>query len=408
MLEQDDSISETASCVHLILDYCCSNHQTENIVTKQDDHNLCDSENEVKITTKRRKFNVNPEEPIVGNNTCSMLRDENWFSMQQLLMKVQYKSLFMPKAFSLDFTHVRTLGVKLEKGTGNDHFSCPIDVKISYKYNCLLVSDPENHRIQVFDLDTKKYRQTLLPHSQPWYMVIESDYDEDGEEAIIMTTSSWHLHKYDLKDLLQSKSMRSTILWKSIKTKRSQAMVIKYNEESEDGNLIFTCDGDNSALKIFRSWDGVLLKSISTLTTVKTVSIRLATPCGIDMIPDGLDYQFVISDMALSSLVYVREIGNDLICYRRQSDLVAKGEVDFLSTPTGLCVDRNNGNIIICDYHTGSMKVLNKKGILVKTFGNTLKRGTTEFYRHTGVCINELNGELIVCDSFNERIQIYK
>ena len=326
----------------------------------------------------------------------------------------KFQKLWTPKPFLLNFNHVATLGTPGIEGASNSKLSSPIDVKISYLFNILLVSDANNTRTQVFDLRTKLYKQTIYTHSAPWYMDIEVEYDEQGSEAIIMTCGDYCLYKYDLATVLQprkdnKRGGKHPFLWKTGKLKeegndRAQSLVIKYDSESEDGNLIYYCDSGHGKIKVLRAWDGVLLRVISQMPCVRNsldssteLFVKFVAPCGIDMRHDGQNNEFVVSDMGANMIYFIREIGDDWIVTKSLPKGLGDSEnIQRFEYPTGLCIDKKSGNVIICDYLNGVMQILDKNGNFIKTFGSLRKSlallSNNEFFYHTGVCINETEG----------------
>ncbi|KAG2383264.1 hypothetical protein C9374_004601 [Naegleria lovaniensis] len=261
----------------------------------------------------------------------SGVNDEQ-FAFCTSMLKDKLQKLIAPKPFSLDFAYVATLGTSGVEGSSNSKLSSPIDAKISYLHNVLLVTDPNNLRIQAFDLRTKLYKQTIRTHSPPWYIDIEVEYDEDGSEAIIMTCGDYCVYKYDLAMLLQTsltskekKGATGKFLWKTgtvkqEKNNRAQALVIKYDSNSDDGNLVYFCDSGHGKIKVLRAWDGVGLREISQIPCIRNSLdsstqqlVKFLAPCGIDMRHDGQNNEFIVSDMEANMIYFIREIGEEWI-----------------------------------------------------------------------------------------------
>src|SRR5688572_12409132 len=78
--------------------------------------------------------------------------------------------------------------------------------------------------------------------------------------------------------------------------------------------------------------------------------------------------------------------------------------------PNGVCIDRDNGNIIVCDTFNDKIRRINQNGT-VETIAGSDERFedgdalNSKFYRPKGICIDRDNGNIIVCDTYNHKIR---
>ncbi|KAG2377817.1 hypothetical protein C9374_008902 [Naegleria lovaniensis] len=119
------------------------------------------------------------------------------------------------KPFEMKFELVHTLGKVSESGDNSDLFHHPFDVKISYNFEIILISDSSNGKIKVFDMYTKQFKKSIRTAvAMPMYLAVEENYDHSNSDAIIFgCNSDSTIFKFDLgKELICSDQEKSSPL----------------------------------------------------------------------------------------------------------------------------------------------------------------------------------------------------
>ena len=316
----------------------------------------------------------------------------------------------IPVAFSLDFEYVQTKGDKLNTP---EKMNAPLDVKISYRNEIILVSDSVNGRIMVFDLNSGLYKSDFFTELAPWQFVLEENYDGEKNEALICSTGNNYL-KYDLLQLLKSdRSRRATPIWKTKFERFScfQCCAIKYETS---GNTLYCCNSATDTIVVYSCANGSVVKKITQAVSFEIpndpINYSFARPVGIDYNFNSGAHEFVLAMMG-ESVFYIRESpdGTWVVRNELETTVVQDGsEKTILDMPCAALIDRNNHNVIICSYGTSSMAVFNKEGTFIKSFGARGRNENNRFMDQTSCCLNEITGELLIVDSHNNRVQIYK
>nr|CAG4708795.1 unnamed protein product [Naegleria fowleri] len=132
-------------------------------------------------------------------------------STSDLLIRLLSNKFFhhYQKSFSNNFDLISTLGTPSQIGSDNFHFARPTDVKLSYKTRCILVCDSHNQRIQLFDMDTKRFKATIHTPHIPQYLCIESNNHSKYGKAISRQHS--HTCEFFKKDFDEDSVMVSCL-----------------------------------------------------------------------------------------------------------------------------------------------------------------------------------------------------
>lgn len=113
-------------------------------------------------------------------------------------------------------------------------------------------------------------------------------------------------------------------------------------------------------------------------------------PVGIAEAPDG---EILVADAELAIVARLAPDGEPRAP-------IGRGR---LTRPTGLAVDRISGRIFVADTHAHDIKVFDRSGVLLSTWGQRGERaGEFNYPTH----LTFVSGELYVTDTMNSRVQI--
>ncbi|KAG2392924.1 hypothetical protein C9374_009501 [Naegleria lovaniensis] len=329
--------------------------------------------------------------------------------------------------FSLQFHHVQTLGELNRKGSLNSRFNYPIDVKIGYHLNCLIVSDSTNKRLQFFDLTTKEYQSTLsLPFRPAQITVQEGSFGNCFVHIYITESEHGIIHKYDLRKFVQEEysNLQDLRIWSTSESIRQtphlQFLNLDIDNLEFDGgtcieqfnaefhtSVLYVCSNQTpKRIFVLNCENGHVLKIISlTNSSFKQMSaIHLAPTQHMLLIVDSMAHHLKLIDKNSGTIVKI--IG-------KYGGGASKGNTKPLhfSYPRNLCIDYKTHLVYICDSANNRIQVLHlaEKCKFVKEFGNqSLFNMSGRFKTPSGICMNEQSGELIVADTQLQRVQIFR
>ncbi|KAG2386342.1 hypothetical protein C9374_002788 [Naegleria lovaniensis] len=340
---------------------------------------------------------------VDDDESLSESRDSSPYSKLKEKLRTRKCEL---KAFSLNFESVGSLGVYERQDCSNDCFSHPWDVRFSRKYNCIVISDYGNHRIQVFCANSKEYKTTLKFSTtiySPASLYIEHDYDGYDREALFVEyeiDEARYISKYDLESFLinSMEQVETHELWKSTKCSCPAGIAVWKKTRSIHDRIVFVCDYDESVIYLFKSSTG---EFISALTSDSPL-FYIKHPLGIDISMEGL--VFISQGLSQNNILILRysyENGK-WITLNKISNVN-----DLFSVPRGLVFDNVSKRLLVSICESNTIQVFTEDGAFCQMFGYN-KKDKNGFLNPDGICVNELTGELYVCDYGNHRIQIYK
>ncbi|KAG2392059.1 hypothetical protein C9374_013544 [Naegleria lovaniensis] len=341
-------------------------------------------------------------------------------------------------------------------------FSFPRDVKISYRHSLIVVSDFGNSRIVLFDLMTRKFVTSIPLSFHPQCLA----FDTNDMDSLIVTLSYCHVCKFRIFNRGEpivrkwqvgiSNNMihendeenRTTpnnlppFTNNSSKTPKfyypmGVAVIPKRNYESSD---IYICNSGYNQIEILNSFDGSLIRSISTLVHHRLeIHSQIHEPWSIAVLfSNKMNPKIVISEYWNSKIKilspainnsdanqhywdikksisilgndeeYTSMPENDHNMNSQQGTAVSSNQPDYFVCPMGLCVDRSTGNIIVSDSMNHRIMVFHKSGKFLKSFGSFgIFNKSEKLYAPFGMCVNERTGELFVVDENNHRILMF-
>ncbi|KAG2387464.1 hypothetical protein C9374_001796 [Naegleria lovaniensis] len=268
----------------------------------------------------------------------------------------------------------------------NTNVSDPTDIQISYRLNLILVSDYEGSKIEVFDLETKKHKNSIfpLPQEKPRHFCIEENYDGQNNEAIILCCKD-DILKYDLKQFLTIGKQEVGKIWASSKCDWAQGLAISYSTRQ-----LYVCDHGQSNIVI------------------------------LNLISGEFVYQFPVNEafgLALTNdeqYLVVTQVNscNTVQIFKKESFNAVNGETEWKSiktlgivqnehgskfhNPCAVIFDRFSRNLLVCDNGNRRIQVFSFNTFEpVGVFGDV----DNQFFRYFpySLCLNELTGELLVC-----------
>jgi len=275
-------------------------------------------------------------------------------------------------SFSMNFERVATL----------EDFQCPTDVKISRKHQLIIVSGGKN-KIFFFDLKTKQFKQAFscifvsgqsTERCAPEFLCVEENYDGLGNEALIFTTQIHNVRKFDLASLLNGSNK---LIWES-----GERIVSYYGSQSTGDNFnnfyrpkgpviienfhyssdeftsdphahyLLVCDSKNKALKVLNPSNGQVLAIIYNeyLTCCAMNSkFQLILPSGL---PDAqTSYCAMVIDRTNDRIIASEEFSHTVRVFTAEGELLKQfgGLGDTLSSPKGLALDEQSGELFVVD-----------------------------------------------------------
>ena len=340
---------------------------------------------------------IKHSEPVIlvldGNDLEHQTNNEFQPMFSMLCEKMRTKCI---KSFSLKFEKCSTLR--------HANMHRPFDVKISYNYKLILVTDYKSKTLLMFDLISKVFKYAIQLPSNPHYLCIESVVDREGQvhDAAILTCSNHCIYKVDIRQCI--KTNKFTPLWRSGQPGKTQhfntpcGLVVMHRKKNEptllpqqqhDENLVFVCDLWNNQIKILGTKSGNLLESISQMG-----DITLSGPWIVDINHQG---DLVVAEYCKRVQV-IRRVGNGWVSILQVGNTP---NCSFLQC-CGVVMDRTTHNILLCDRDNHAIQVINGlNGQLVTTFKD-------RFDKPRGICIDEWTGQLLVADCENKMIRFYK
>ncbi|KAG2392165.1 hypothetical protein C9374_012417 [Naegleria lovaniensis] len=272
--------------------------------------------------------------------------DMNLFS--KLTIKMRWGKKRYTKGFSGKFEHVGTLG----KGIMS---MVPMDVKISYHHNCILVANFHNACIHVFELKSKQLKYSVsTPARFPTSICIEENYNDNVNimmDAILMFCHQNHcLYKYDLEKYLL-KDNRGLAIWKSTDIARTMSVTMRPNSKQ-----IFCVDMDARSVKILDSRSGITIHCISLEQSSSPFSLAFVN-----------DFQFVLStDINLK--IFKMSVSHEWKCVKtlgKKGD--NRGEFDCAQS---IIFDKKSQFLIVNDRTNFRIQIVTLEGECLASFGS--------------------------------------
>lgn len=342
---------------------------------------------------------------FIEKEDSSSLSEGSFSFFYSKLKEKMSKKFRDQRPFSMNFELVETIGVDGQQQNSHDGFACPWDVKFSCECNCIMVSDFDNHRIQVFDAITKEYKTTLIFHSEIYYpqcLCIEKDYDGIGGEALLLghvnADAVRVLSKFDLKNILtnsiQQQQAATHELWSSRYCSPDGIAVWRKTELLKD-RIVVVCDYKRHAIYLFESSTGEFIQELA----IDYPLFKIEHPSAICISMDGL--MFISFHTLRDNILILR------YSYEKEKWIVLKdlsNVNNYCKGPNGLYFDNASRRLLVCFSDSQTVQVFSEDGTFCKMF----KLPQEDLPILSGICVCEWTGELCVCDCGNHRLQIYK
>lgn len=307
------------------------------------------------------------------------------------------------RSFEMRFDFIDSIGEHGVYGKSNNQLHLPHDVKISYHHHCILVSDYNNRRIQIFDLYNRQFKATIpTPSKHPMYLCIEENHDGHNNDALLFgSNGDSGVYKFHLRQLLckaflgqlDRTEMKKEYIWKT-DFDTPQAIAVKYGTQYYR-NEIFVCNGTN--ITILNSIFGYAIDSIHLENRVYGLSFTN-------------ENDLIVSEALLAHRIGIMRKDQDGRWQLMKTIGDTSGEeLGTFNCPYSLEFDRISGNIIVCDAQNHRIQIFSQNGEFLKCLSGFMHDGDCQqFYHPSGMCLNEMTGELLVCDEGNHRVLIFK
>ncbi|KAF0981025.1 hypothetical protein FDP41_012813 [Naegleria fowleri] len=354
-------------------------------------------------------------EPQDENKTEYYLRNvvasnEYFIKLKEKMMKPKIRKL---KSFSMNFELMHTLGQVGMKGSKNDQFNLPTDVKISYSHNVILVTDMFNHRIQVFHAKTKQFMTSIQsPSSKPLFLCVQEKYNGSDFDALLFDcTGDKCVYKYDLHGLLlhctngDSKSRNGhqeyPYIWKSVEFLSPQGIAIFYSK-----NQVYVCNKHES-ICVLDVTTGILKQKIKLGVGLSGIFFTndeqlLLTEWIFFNTKHGFSLHSKISKQSSVDQNDDTEQWEKLMEIKQTG--IMSGEFSYPST---IIFDNAAKHILLSDFGNNRVQCFDLDGNFISSFG---EMGVSAFqlYHPEGMCLNEETGELMIVDQYNHCVKIFK
>ena len=259
-------------------------------------------------------------------------------------------------------------------------FRYPFEVKISYLYDCVLVTDYYNSRITTFDLKTKMHLSNFSI-AFPRCCTVERTEKTDFLIVACITSA---IFKFDIKDILANDS--SEKLWENDQDCNwPNGLDVRYQHPH---NLIYVCDTDENVIRVLNSINGELVKNIYSSPSL-TIDLPWSICIGRDYLMFGSHSRHSITVVSTENFTKIREIQDESF-----------GEFKL---PCSIIIDEETENLIVSSSQNQTVQIFNKQGLLFKH--SLLVDGATEIL---GIALNHLTGELFVVSSDQHAIMVFK
>ncbi|EFC41276.1 predicted protein [Naegleria gruberi] len=259
-------------------------------------------------------------------------------------------------------------------------FAYPLDVTLYHERNIFYVTDTYNRRIAVFELGTRQFKFHISLSSYPRCLVVS-----EVDDSIIFTCDDNYVYKYSYDG--------SKLIWKSYPNLNwARGLVIDTTNED-----IYICDFDNHRIVVL-SKNGDFLRDFGSKGSGDT---QFDGPKDIDF---DLDGNLVVSDRENHRILVLSKLNGSLI---RKIENGHGNQPGQFACQEGFCIDRTNGNIIVCDSMNDRIQIFNSKLQFITSFGEAgIEK--SELTKPTGCALDEKRQELLVVEWNNQRLQVFR
>ncbi|KAG2383142.1 hypothetical protein C9374_004479 [Naegleria lovaniensis] len=294
--------------------------------------------------------------------------------------------------------------------TNNEPLSNPYDVKLSYPCNCILVSDYFQNRIMVFDLETKQFKTTIKTIPRPHCLCIETNYNAQFNDALLVGCNDRSVYKYDLKSLIEAsvnKKQHHALIWKqSDQLEYPSGMVVAYQyfrnlsspkspvstRQQDTLRIVYVCDYTKNCIHLIRLQDGEIISRFGL-----NDGIVLQGPWGIDMNELG---ELIVGETGSNRIQFLKPdgMGSCVSVKSFGQNGNGNGQFNFLR---GIVYDRACKQIMTCDFSGRRIQVFDRNGEYLTSYYDQIQ-GPYNF------CINDLTREVFIADYSKKRIVVFK
>jgi len=285
-------------------------------------------------------------------------------------------------------------------------FTYPCDVKIDVRRNLIFVSDCSPLGIQVFDLYTKSFIYNIKVNDRARFMDFYYNF-------LIFSSEDNTIHKFDLETQQEVwASNGETVSF--IAKENASGGAMRFNNPcgvvcDEINQEIYVADCNNDRIVKISGEDGGFICNVTSFKTrrlFQEMDSIISNPYGIDM---DLAGNLVVTDVVGSRVHVMSTTGKILTSFGSHGRVTdaTKQPLSF-DFPSGVLVDRKNGNLLVCDRNNHRVQVMTSLGQFVKMFGSAGYGRPNCFSYPRGLCIDQSSGDLYVVDYDNNRIQIFQ
>ena len=305
-----------------------------------------------------------------------VLEDNNW--KQMIYDKVNEKTQIKDSKIDVNLIHVM------------DDISINWSMGMTTFEQSLYVADTDNHRINVYDLDTlKKKSQFWSPIShycESTHTWAPSNPDCPNTMRNLPTSIAILNEKifvsYGFQDDIQIFDLNGNFLSKFGSSGNQKGEFSKPMQISASNDLLYIADSGNKRIQVVDS-EGQFVKEFS--------------------VPVSNESDLEISlDISENKIYIINNKNSDLFIYDLNGNLIKKItlEQDIGNSSIGV----ENGSILVSNSNENKITIFDLDGVMMSEFGNYGER-YGEFNGPRGITVNE--GKIYVSDPYNYRIQVF-
>ena len=254
----------------------------------------------------------------------------------------------------------------------------------------LYVADTDNHRINVYDLDTlKKKSQFWSPIShycESTHTWAPSNPDCPNTMRNLPTSIAILNEKifvsYGFQDEIQVFDLNGNFLSKFGSSGNQKGEFSKPMQISASNDLLYIADSGNKRIQVVDS-EGQFVKEFS-------VPISNESDIAIDL------------DVFKNKIYVINSKNSDVLIYDLNGNLIKKNTHEQNTGNSSIAVE--NGLILVSNTNKNTITIFDLEGVIMNEFGSHGEH-YGEFKSPRGITVND--GKIYVSDPYNYRIQVF-
>lgn len=297
---------------------------------------------------------------------------------------------------SLNDQSIRIIGMSGKEGKGENQFAQPRGICMDSKTKEVFIVDCNNHRIQVYHLNSLAYIRQIGKGIQG-NSIGTLNYAvgicmDDVNQLFVADTNNHRIAIFNRVTGVHSHSIGSHGTANGLFNSPYGVCIDIYT------NLLYVADYDNNRVQVFDKESGEFVKVIGY---------------GFGNGPGQMNQPIVVCiDYDKGHILVADYSNNRIIIFDRDTGHFIKniGEdqgVNKLHGPRGICISKESNLIVISDRENHRVQLYHKEThMFIRSIGEGMGVNPGQFHRPMELCINAEEGVLLVVDGYNHRIQV--